>query len=248
MAQSLTNLVDVNVTGRIYVLCSTFGIRNLETIQTLKGKVQYRVVKRLKAEGEEISKLGPILEEELENLKQELRREFLSDQEVEGKEGEELSAGKHQQSDTRTKQEKSSGYQPTSRNEPEKLSQERKPLRKLIEEDCVQLGLLEPKRAKFLLGQLAGKQPREAEEEVVAELRNNLHQQVRKFIRKDKGGPWSSIAAQEEMRLDITSTPRVSSLLNLARQIMIERDKWLAENKSGITGRLFGSRDGVKKQ
>jgi hypothetical protein len=129
----------------------------------------------------------------------------------------------------------------------EKLANERKPIQTLLCEDCVQLGLLKPKRAEYLVTQFAGKLPNEAEDEVVIELRNNLHEQVRKFMRKHKGGPWASPKDQEDLRLEIARTPTVRSMLLLTRQLLRERQQWLNKSKRSLTGRLFGSRLKMEK-
>jgi hypothetical protein len=131
---------------------------------------------------------------------------------------------------------------------PTKLAQERKPIKKLIMEDCVQLGLISKKRAKYVVTQMAGKKPVDAEKEVVIELRENLHKQVRELIRKDKDNPWSSPKAQEELRLEIVNTPTVRSVLFLTRDIYREREEWLKKSHNSITGRIFGSKMGLDKK
>ncbi len=130
----------------------------------------------------------------------------------------------------------------------EKLAQERKPVKKLIMEDCVQLGLISKQRAEYVVTQMAGKQPADAEKEVVVELRENLHKQVRRLIRKDKDNPWSSPKAQEDLRLEITHTPTVRSVLFLTRDIYREREEWLKRSHKSITGRIFGSKMGLDKK
>jgi hypothetical protein len=136
----------------------------------------------------------------------------------------------------------------TSTDMPTKLAQERKPVKKLLNEDCIQLGLLTKKRAKHLITHMAGKQPADAEKEVVKELRENLHKQVRKLIRKDKDNPWSSPKAQEELRLEIVNTPSVRSVLYLTKEIYRERDEWLKRSHNSLTGRIFGSKMGLDKK
>jgi len=120
-----------------------------------------------------------------------------------------------------------------------KLEEERKPIRRILQEDCVQLGLVEPARAKRLCGQMAGKEPREAEAEVVAELRNNLHAQIRAFMRKHKGGPWDSPKLQEDVRMDIAGTRSVSSLITLTRALLREREEWEQNSKKGTLSNIL---------
>jgi hypothetical protein len=121
----------------------------------------------------------------------------------------------------------------------EKLAEQRKPLAKLIIQDCVYLGLVRPGRARYLVRNMPGKNPKLAEEEVVVELRNNLYEQIHKFMRKYKGGPWDSPMQQEEIRLDINATPSVRSLVMLTGQLLREQNQWMAQNKGGFTARLF---------
>lgn len=121
-----------------------------------------------------------------------------------------------------------------------KLQVKRKPIGKMIMEDCVTLGLVSPKRAKQLVQQMPGKDPKDAETEVVTELRNNLYEQIRKFMRKHKGGPWTSPTEQNDIRLEITNTPNIRMLVSLTRQLLREQNGWLDKNKTGLASRLFG--------
>lgn len=120
-----------------------------------------------------------------------------------------------------------------------KLDLQRKPVQSLILDECTKLRLVKPERAQQLVEQFSGKQPEEAEEEVVCELRNNLHQQVRAFIRKDKGGAWRSPKAQEEVRMDIAATRTLRGLISLTLEILREREAWCKKNKKGLMSRLF---------
>jgi len=124
----------------------------------------------------------------------------------------------------------------------EKLAESRAPLRQLLREDCVQLGLVTPERAGELAIHLAGKTPQKAEREIIEELRNNLHRQVKAIIRELKGGPWGSVKQQEGLRLDIAATNSIKSVLALTRQLLAERDKWEQENQSGFLGGLMRGR------
>jgi hypothetical protein len=42
--------------------------------------------------------------------------------------------------------------------------------------------------------------------------------------------------------MDITRTKTIRSLVTLARELLEEREEWLAKTKSSITGRLFGGK------
>lgn len=124
----------------------------------------------------------------------------------------------------------------------DKLEESRKPLRKILNEDCVRLGLLDIKRAEKLASRLAGKSREDAEAEIVAEIRNNLHQQVRAYLRKYKGGPWPSPKLQEELRVDIASTNSVHAVVTLTRFLLKERRNWETKMKKGKLGNLFGGK------
>jgi hypothetical protein len=123
-----------------------------------------------------------------------------------------------------------------------RLQVERKPLRKLIREDCISLGLVSKDRAEALVNGLAGRTREQAEADIVAELRNNLHQQIRQYIRRHKGGPWSSPKAQEELRLDVVATHHIHGVLTLARQVLQERQKWESSQKKGVMQSLLGGK------
>lgn len=123
----------------------------------------------------------------------------------------------------------------------EKLADSREVMTKLIRVDCVQLGLLTPERAEQVCRHLAGKTPEQAEQDVVTEIRNNLHQQIRKIIRKLKGGPWKSVKQQDELRLEIASTGSLQSVIKLTRHLFRERDTWEKQHaRQGIRSLLKG--------
>jgi hypothetical protein len=65
---------------------------------------------------------------------------------------------------------------------------------------------------------------------------------MRMFIRKHNGGPWASATQQHEMRMDITKTRTLRSLVALARELLSEREEWLQKTKGSLTGRFFGGR------
>lgn len=124
----------------------------------------------------------------------------------------------------------------------EKLADYRESLSKLIRNDCVTLGLLSPKRAEQVCVHLAGKTPEAAEKDVIAELRNNLHKQLREIIRKQKGGPWKSVKAQEELRVEIAATSSLKSVIKLTRHLLRERDEWEKQNGGSGLRSLFSGR------
>jgi hypothetical protein len=123
-----------------------------------------------------------------------------------------------------------------------KLQESRKPLKELLLKDCVQLRLMKLDRAKKLASHLAGRRREDAEADIVAELRDSLHQQVRAYMRKHQGGPWDSVRKQEDLRLDITHTNSVHSLVILTRQLLKERKDWEARLNKGLLHNLLGGR------
>jgi hypothetical protein len=239
MDNTLDKLIDINTSGLVMMACNSHNIRDLEAINQYKQWVKNEILAQMEQDALGVDSLMRVMDEKMDLLQQKLKKgEGCSDQ------GVETTA----ESKAEKKQKASSGYKPKSTDMPTKLAKKRKPLTKIILEDCVQLGLLANKRAKYLVVQMAGKQPQDAEREVVNELRDNLHKQVRKLIRKDKKGPWSSPMAQEELRLEIVQTPTVRSMVFLTREILREREEWRDKSRSSITGRIFGKRISVGKQ
>lgn len=134
-----------------------------------------------------------------------------------------------------------SGYVPQVKPLEEKLKATRKPVQKLITEDCVAMGLVEPDLAERLVLGMMGKYSRDAELEVVELLRTKLHEQVRAFLRHAKGCALANPRAQEELREDIARVTSVGGLLMLCRQINREQARWdKAHPRGGLRG-LLGS-------
>lgn len=127
----------------------------------------------------------------------------------------------------------------------EKLSEQRAPVQELLRKDCVELGLIDAKRAEKMVRSMVGKAPEEGESLVVEQLRQILQDQVKGIIRRLKGGPWATPQAQEDMRQDIHNARSVRSILMLARQVLKERHAWEKQHGAGLFGGLFGSRKGL---
>ncbi len=259
MERSLNELIDINAAGLVLMACNCHQIWDPEQINEHKQWVVDRIIDQMEQDKVGVESLSRIMDEKISLLNHELDKitgnETVRD--VPHKSAESppvyVQAAVHEEEKQEKEEEPKSpkvdsGYKPQSKDMPTKLAQERKPIKKLILEDCVQLGLINRKRAEYVVTQMAGKQPAEAEKEVVIELRKNLHEQVRKFIRKDKEGPWSSPKAQEELRLEIIQTPTVRSMLYLTREIFKEREDWKNRSHNSITGRIFGSRMTVDKE
>jgi hypothetical protein len=47
--------------------------------------------------------------------------------------------------------------------------------------------------------------------------------------------------------MDIARTKTVRSLVSLSRQLLEERDEWLAKTKGSMTGRFFGGKVSMDK-
>ncbi len=282
MDTSLENLIDVNASGLVFMVCNKHHIRDMDKINLHKQWVKSEIIQQMQQDGVGVEALSAIMDEKVALLQQMLENgeEISIREEDTSAQPEDTSVQPEdtsvQPEDTSVqpedlsiqpedasiqdedapipepevedkepqpkKQKLNSGYKPQSKDMPTKLANERKPTKKVIMEDCVQLGLLARKRAKYLITQMAGKQPAEAEKEIVIELRDNLHKQIRKLIRKDKKGPWSSPKAQEDLRIEIVQTPTVRSVVYLTREILRERDEWKHRARNSITGRIFGNR------
>ena len=267
MDETLRTMVELNVSGRVLLLCNSQGIRDQEEIRNLKKRVTDEILAYMDEHNLDIRSLSGVLEERLRKLPDELRRPTVAKRavkpvptaditpkitpRVQTTTPPEVKPVETETDDTAKKkaaeEEGPAKVKLQSRDMTVKLATERKPIQQLVTEDCVQLGLLERERAHYLVRQFPGKEVRQAELEVVTELRNNLHQQVRSFIRKHGGGPWPSPKEQEELRLEITKTPTVRSVLFLTRQILREREEWLERSHKTLTGRLFGERLWLKR-
>lgn len=238
MSSRSEKLIDLNVSGRVLLLCLEHGITEAPRIAIFKRAVRAAVAAELRGKVIVPGVLEAVLAGQILYLGDALRTvkhhilEEAGDKEAKAAEEKEieeaLAKPKPQESPVISR------AQEEVRPFEEKLDQSRTPLRKLILEDCVQVGIVDRSRAKELVKQLAGKLPGDAEAEVVTELRNNLHQQVREFIRKNKGGPWPKPQVQEELRIDIVKTNKVSDLLMLTRQLLRERSIWTDENNKGF--------------
>ncbi len=234
MDASLEKLIDINTSGLVFMVCNRYNVRDKTAINLHKQWVKGRIIQQMEQDGVGVEALTLIMDEQIALLHQKLEKgEDISIQEPEVEEEKEPTA---------KKQKTNSGYKPQSSDMPTRLANERKPTKKIILEDCVQLGLLSRKWSKYLVTHMAGKKPMDAEKEIVKELRENLHKQVRKLIRKDKQGPWSSPKSQEDLRVEIIQTPTVRSMVYLTREILRERDDWKSKSRTSITGRIFGNR------
>ena len=258
MAVKLDRIIEANVASWVRTVCQSNGVHDIETIEASKNKVKHYILDQMEAENIGMDGFTDLLAESLKLLEEQLAdialEESKSTEAVENNENTEeattdtdvvdlddiiVDSGDTAEEDkeqTQSKEEekpvsKDHGYRPQAQNLAAKLEDERKPVKELLTTDCVSYQLVTKKRAQELIANFAGKDPKVAEEEVVIEMRNNLHEQIRKFIRQHNGGPWGTPTEQEEIRLDIVQTPTVRSLLQLTQQLLKERQRWLDTNK-----------------
>ena len=244
---ALRNVIHVNVVGRVFMSCAAVGIRNPRRIAVYVSAVKEALGNRSAGESPAATHIQILLDEQIALLERALEAHASADEAPaddvpetpssteSGPQDEEAVA----KEETRRPSQRAAA-DPVAMEE--KLRQSRKPIQKLLREDCVQLGLVGVEDAERMVRMLAGRTREDGEAQVVAELRNNLHQQVRHYIRKYKGGPWPSPRAQDDLRLDIVATRSVHGLLTLTRQILRERTKWESGQKTGVLGSLLGGK------
>lgn len=143
---------------------------------------------------------------------------------------------------SKSKSTKATGYVPEAKSMGERLKDKRSEMEHLLRNDCVTLKLVNPQQVKKHIHELVGRDPKKAEQDLVAHLRNALHHQVVRFIRKHNGGPWNSATEQTEIRMQIANTKTLQSLVNLSKTLLGEREEWMAKSKNSLMGRLFGGK------
>ncbi|MEJ2395884.1 MAG: hypothetical protein P8Z77_14210 [Candidatus Thiodiazotropha sp.] len=249
MDKDFERLIKVNVQGRVFVTCQSHGVTD-PAIIGYYVEVLEQAIGALLTDESTAADFQQILEDQLVWLEGELNQTggketaAAAPPEPEPAEAEEVEV----ESPQAAKEEKrSSGYVPEAKAMPERLKDQRSIMEYLLDNDCITLKLVTPDEAQAFKHGLLGKDPAKAEEELVTALRNVLHSQVRKFIRKHNGGPWASASLQHELRMDITKTRHLRSLVTLARELLSEREEWLQKTKGSLTGRFFGGRVKVNK-
>ncbi|MCU7916505.1 MAG: hypothetical protein KZQ65_11605 [Candidatus Thiodiazotropha sp. (ex Gloverina cf. vestifex)] len=250
MDKDFERLIKVNVKGRVFVTCQSRGITDPSIIGYYVEIIEQAIFALL-SDGSSPADFHRFLDEQLTWLEGELDQTgpaASKSQEAppppkENVEKEETSTP----AQSPKEQKKATGYVPEAKTMPERLKDGRSIMEHLLDNDCITLKLVTPNEAKKFKHNLLGKVPEKAEEELVASLRNVLHDQVRKFIRKNNGGPWASATLQHEVRMDITKTRTLRSLVTLARSLLEEREEWLKKTKNSLTGRFFGGRVKMNK-
>lgn len=245
MDAEFEQLIKVNVKGRVFVTCQSRRVADPTIINYYVEILEQEIHAQLSDES------GPadfhrVLDEKLAWLESELDQTGQQAAAAAAEEAQAEAAAAESTPEPEAKKseakKKPTGYVPDAKTMPERLKDKRSIMEHLLDNDCITLKLVTPNQAKKFKHGLLGKEPEKAEEELVANLRNVLHEQVRKFIRKNNGGPWASATLQHEVRMDITRTKTIRSLVTLARELLEEREEWLAKTKSSITGRLFGGK------
>ncbi|MCU7843948.1 MAG: hypothetical protein KZQ93_08925 [Candidatus Thiodiazotropha sp. (ex Monitilora ramsayi)] len=253
MDTEFERLIKVNVQGRVFVTCQSRRITDLNIIGHYV-EILEQAIHALMTEESTPSDFHRIMEEQLVWLEGELDKTgqqasvpaAASAPNASTESAETKPPAEAVESENEPKK-KPTGYVPEAKTMPERLKDKRSIMEHLLDNDCITLKLVTPNQAKKFKHGLLGKEPEKAEEELVANLRNVLHDQVRKFIRKNNGGPWASATLQHEVRMDITRTRTLRSLVTLARGLLEEREEWLVKTKSSLTGRFFGGRVKMNK-
>ena len=238
----------MNIAGLLMLRLSQLGVRDARGLSIFMGAVNAVVQQRADTEqAVSLSNLESFLNEQLEMLVTALQksRGILSTPnlaQVIASETEETEPEEVAKSSPKRPARPASGYVPVPKSMEEKLKDDRKPVQKLLLEDCVAEHLLDINKAKELIAGMTGKTPHDAELEIVEYLRNVLQTQVKQFLRADKGGPWANPHAQEELRKDIHAANSVRSVLTLCRQIVKEHQVWEQEHGHGGILGLFSPR------
>ncbi|MCU7919337.1 MAG: hypothetical protein KZQ95_13425 [Candidatus Thiodiazotropha sp. (ex Epidulcina cf. delphinae)] len=243
MDSQFEQMIQVNIQGRVFVICQSHGITDPTIIGYYIEILEQAIISQL-TDGSTPTDFQRILTEQVDWLEAEISQVSVNpqpaapSQTTDGVESE----GDDQKPATKTTNKKVTGYMPEAKSMPELLKDRRAIIEHLLDNDCITLKLVTPTEAKKFKHGLLGREPEEAEEALVAQLRNVLHNQVRKFIRKHNGGPWASATLQHDVRMDITKTRTLRSLVTLSRQLLNEREEWLSKTKNSLTGRFFSGR------
>ncbi|MDJ0741251.1 MAG: hypothetical protein QNJ91_16160 [Gammaproteobacteria bacterium] len=252
----MSDLIDVNVTGRLMVLLKRHDLLDNRCLQIYQRAVSDAVRRRL-SPGNGLAGIDPLLDEQLQLLDNALLQR-ISDASpalaatpavVDGADAEAAETADAVAAETDAAAGRAgrdarhpSGYVPPVKSMEEKLQDARKPVQTLLREDCVRVGLIDAELADTLVFGMTGKTSEQAEQDIVERLRQILQDQVKAFIRKAKGGPWGDPRTQEELRKDIHAARSVRSILMLARQVTKEYRTWEREqHRGGILG-LFSPR------
>ncbi|MEW8256685.1 MAG: hypothetical protein AB2747_20205 [Candidatus Thiodiazotropha taylori] len=249
MSDQLKQMMQVNIKGRAFVICQSHGITDPSIMGYYVQILEEATMGMLNPESS-VADFHEALNEKSKWLEREVGQltdpsESGQSDAVQQASAEELVAELQEPAKPVTahqQNKKATGYVPEAKSMGERLKDQRSEMEHLLMNDCVTLKLVTPKQAKKHVHELVGRDPKKAEEDLVANLRNALHQQVVGFIRKHNGGPWSSATEQTEIRMQIASTKTLQSLVNLSKMLLSEREEWMAKTKHSLVGRLFGGK------
>lgn len=251
MRSQFEQLIEVNIKGRVFAICQSRGVLDPAIIGYYTKIFSQAVHANLNEDSTPVD-FNSVLDKQAAWLETEIvqtsstmgsAKNTLVEEEI-------LAGDSEPQTEEPQKaqpEKRSTGYVPKARSMHERLADQRTDMQELLEKECVTLKLITPKQAKKMKRRMLGQEPQKAEQELVAELRNILHQQVRHFMRKNKGGPWASATLQNELRMDVIATRSLRSLVALAKELLSEREGWLKKNKTSLSSRLFGGKIGFKK-
>jgi hypothetical protein len=236
--------MEMNIAGQVMLLLTRLGIRDAKSLRVCRQAV-VDAVRRLVAEQgpQGPDALQAMIRQQLELLELSLRSlpdRVSTDQAMSPDVAADAPAAAVEPATSNTR--RPSGYVPEARSMEEKLQDEREPIQQLLREDCVRTGLVDKDTAEVLIRGMTGKTSADAEQAIVEHLRQRLQDQVKSFIRKAKGGPWSDPRTQDVLRQDIHAARSVRSVLMLSRQVLKEYQTWDREHgRHGILG-LFSPR------
>ncbi len=236
----LSNFIEVNTTVRVVMLCRSIGHIEPRRVDFYVNAVKQAIFAEAARGGDGVVELDAFLNEQLDYLREALRKPPPPKLPPRGEQVEEPPLPEITKPRHINRISQAPG--PEAMSMEDKLEESRRPLRKILKEDCVRLGLLDIHRAGQITARLSGKRRDEAEGEIVAEIRNNLHKQIRAYIRKRRGGPWASPKLQEDLRLDIAGTNSVHAVVTLTRHLLKERKQWESQLDKGLIGTLLGGK------
>jgi hypothetical protein len=251
MDEQFHKMVEVNIKGRVFVICQTYGVSDPGMVSYYNEVLEQAILAQLSEDSDSNAEtFQRLLDQQVAWLAEELKQlaaESAVDQSAPAAVEDKPAA---ESSDVATKGRggnRPSGFVPEAKSMPEHLKDRRAEMEYLLTHDCVALKLVTDTEAKQLKRDLIGRLPETAEAELVVRLRSVLHTQVSKFIRKHQGGPWKTVTQQTDLRMEIAHTKSLRSLVFLSRELLQEREEWMQKSKSSLVGRLFGGRVKLNK-
>ncbi len=251
MDEQFRTMVEVNIKGRVFVICQTYGVTDPGIVNYYNEVLEQAIFAQLSEDSDANAEtFHGLLDQQVEWLAEELRQ--LADESAVEQSDSAVAeeAPTSESSDVVIKSgadKRPSGFVPEAKSMPERLKDRRAEMEHLLTHDCVALKLVTDREAKRLKRDLIGRLPEKAEAELVVRLRSVLHSQVSKFIRKHQGGPWKTVTQQTDLRMEIAHTKSLRSLVFLSRELLQQREEWMQKSKSSLVGRLFGGRVKLNK-